>query len=220
MAIRLVIVDDQDMIRAGLRMLLEAEPDIEVVGEAQDGLSAVDRVLRLQPDVVLMDIRMPQVDGLEATRRILAHDAEARIVVLTTFDDDGHLYDAMRAGASGFLLKTAPADQLVLAVRTAAAGDGLIDPAVTRRVIGAFASRGTPAPSAALEQLTDREAEVLAHLARGRTNREIAEAFVVSEATVKTHVARVLMKLDLRDRVQAVVFAYEHGVVVPGDDDA
>ncbi len=218
MSIRLVICDDQEMVRSGLRMLLEAEPDLEVIGEAADGRAAVERVVRLEPDVVLMDIRMPEFDGLEATRRILAQRPSSRVVVLTTFDEDSHLWDTMRAGACGFLLKTAPAEQLVLAIRTAAAGDGLIDPSVTRRVIAAFASRGATTAPAALDELTEREREVLQELARGRTNREIAESFVVSDATVKTHVARVLMKLQLRDRVQAVVFAYEHGIVVPGED--
>jgi DNA-binding NarL/FixJ family response regulator len=215
---RVVVADDQALVRAGLKMVLEAEPDIEVVGEAADGHEVLEVARRAAPDVVLMDIRMPGLDGLEASRRLLAGADPPKVLVLTTFDEEEYLYEALRAGTSGFLLKVSPPEQLIGAIRTVAAGNALIDPAVTRRVIEAFGRRATASPPpAAYEELTAREREVLALLARGRSNAEIADELIVGDATVKTHVARVLMKLGLRDRVQAVVFAYEHGIVTPGD---
>jgi DNA-binding NarL/FixJ family response regulator len=214
---RVVVADDQALVRAGLRMVLEAEPDIEVVGEAADGHEVLDVARREGPDVVLMDIRMPGLDGLEASRRLLAGAAPPKVLVLTTFDEEEYLYEALRAGTSGFLLKVSPPEQLIGAIRTVAAGNALIDPAVTRRVIEAFGRRATTKPPPPeLAELTARELEVLTLLARGRSNQEIAAELIVGDATVKTHVARVLMKLGLRDRVQAVVFAYEHGIVTPG----
>ena len=219
--VRVLIVDDQALVRAGFRMILEAESDMEVAGEAADGRAAVDEARRLRPDVVLMDVRMPELDGIEATRMLLAQDdADTRVVMLTTFDMDEYVYEALRAGASGFLLKDVPPEQLVEGIRAVASGDALLAPSITRRVIEEFVSRPpgaarTPPPE--VEELTPRESEVLALLARGRSNAEIAEQLVVSEATVKTHVAHVLTKLGLRDRVQAVVFAYESGLVEPGD---
>jgi DNA-binding NarL/FixJ family response regulator len=217
---RVVVADDQALVRAGLKMVLEAEPDIEVVGEAADGNEVLDVARRSSPDVVLMDIRMPGLDGLEASRRLLAGDAPPKVLVLTTFDEEEYLYEALRAGTSGFLLKVSPPEQLIGAIRTVAAGNALIDPVVTRRVIEAFGRRATTSPPpASYEELTAREREVLTLLARGRSNAEIAEQLIVGDATVKTHVARVLMMLGLRDRVQAVVFAYEHGIVTPGDAD-
>jgi DNA-binding NarL/FixJ family response regulator len=216
---RVVVADDQALVRAGLTMVLEAEADIEVVGEAADGHEVLDVARRAAPDVVLMDIRMPGLDGLEASRRLLAGAAPPKILVLTTFDEEEYLYEALRAGTSGFLLKVSPPEQLIGAIRTVAAGNALIDPAVTRRVIEAFGRRVAHAPPPpALDELTERELEVLQLLARGRSNQEIARELIIGDATVKTHVARVLMKLSLRDRVQAVVFAYEHGIVTPGDD--
>jgi DNA-binding NarL/FixJ family response regulator/class 3 adenylate cyclase len=219
--IRVVIADDQALVRAGFRMILEAEDGIEVVGEAGDGVEAVTEVERLQPDVVLMDVRMPEMDGIEATRRLLADGASgSKVVMLTTFDMDEYVYDALRAGASGFLLKDTPPEQLVAGIRSVATGDALLAPAVTRRVIEEFVSRpptaARPVP-AGLDDLTAREAEVLTLIARGLSNAEIAETLVVSETTVKTHVAHVLMKLNLRDRVQAVVLAYESGLVQRGE---
>jgi DNA-binding NarL/FixJ family response regulator/class 3 adenylate cyclase len=217
--VRIVIVDDQALVRAGFRMILEAEEDIEVVGEAADGRAAVAEVQRLRPDVVLMDVRMPEVDGIEATRRLLGSDGvTAKVVMLTTFDMDEYVYEALRAGASGFLLKDVPPEQLVAGIRAVASGDALLAPSVTRRVIEEFVRRPpesvrTPPPE--LGDLTAREAEILQLIARGLSNAEIAKELVVSETTVKTHVAHVLMKLGLRDRVQAVVFAYEAGVVRP-----
>jgi DNA-binding NarL/FixJ family response regulator/class 3 adenylate cyclase len=219
--VRIVIVDDQALVRAGFRMILEAEEDIDVVGEAADGREAVAEVHRLRPDVVLMDVRMPEVDGIEATRRLLGGDGvSAKVVMLTTFDMDEYVYEALCAGASGFLLKDVPPEQLVAGIRAVASGDALLAPSVTRRVIEEFVSRPpesvrTPPPE--LAELTTREAEILRLLARGLSNAEIAKELVVSETTVKTHVAHVLMKLGLRDRVQAVVFAYEAGVVRPGE---
>ena len=218
MTLRVLIADDQAMVRAGFRMILEAEADIEVVGEAKDGEEALAAARRMRPDVVVMDIRMPRLDGVAATRRLLADvGPQPHVVIVTTFDDDENLYEALRAGAGGFLLKNAPPEQLVEAVRTVAAGEGLLSAAVTRRVIEEFARRSPSKspPPAALEELTTREVEVLRLMARGLSNAEIAEELVITPATAKTHVGRILMKLDLRDRVQAVVFAYETGLVRP-----
>jgi DNA-binding NarL/FixJ family response regulator len=216
--IRVLVADDQAMVRAGLRLILSAEPDVEVVGEAADGVDAVTAARRLRPDVTLMDVRMPRLDGIAATRRLLAEEpAPTRVVVLTTFDVDSSVYDALRAGASGFLLKNAPPEELVQAIRVVADGGALLDPAVTRRVIEEFARTPAPGPPPReFAALTEREVEVLHQVAQGLSNAEIAATLVVSEATVKTHVARVLNKLRLRDRVQAVVYAYEHGLVRPG----
>ncbi|WNV76106.1 response regulator transcription factor [Geodermatophilus sp. DSM 44513] len=218
MTIRVVLVDDQAMVRTGLRMVLAAEPDIEVVGEAADGAAGVRVVTEQRPDVVLLDVRMPGVDGLEAARRIAAADLPTRVVVLTTFDEDEYLAAALRAGVSGFLLKVAPPEDLVAAVRTVAAGHGLLDPAVTLRVIETVAAAPAPDPErvGALARLTERETDVLALVAAGLSNAEIAARLFLGEATVKTHVSRVLLKLGLRDRVQAVAFAYESGLVRPG----
>ena len=217
MTIRVLIADDQEMIRSGLRLILAAEPDIDVVAEASDGQDAVAAARRLRPDVTLMDIRMPRLDGIEATRLLAATPSPTRVVVLTTFDIDTYVYEALRAGASGFLLKNAPAEELVQAIRVVASGDGLLDPAVTRRVIAEFArSPAQTQPPPELASLTERELEVLHLIAQGLSNAEIAARLHVSEATVKTHVARLLSKLQLRDRVQAVVYAYERGVIRPG----
>ncbi|MGI8562741.1 MAG: response regulator [Candidatus Dormibacter sp.] len=214
--IRVLLVDDQALVRGGFRMILRAEPDIEVVGESADGSQAVAAVAALKPHVVLMDVRMPVLDGIEATRRILGGDGGARVLILTTFDLDEHVYDALEAGASGFLLKDISPEQLAQAVRVVAGGDALLAPSVTRRLIGQFARRQPPPDAAArLSSLTERELEVLRQLARGLSNQEIAQALFVSETTVKTHVAHVLDKLDLRDRVQAVIFAYEARLVEP-----
>jgi DNA-binding NarL/FixJ family response regulator/class 3 adenylate cyclase len=218
--VRILIVDDQALVRAGFRMILEAEDDIEVVGEAADGGEAVEAATSLSPDVVLMDVRMPEVDGIEATRRLLARDGQAKVVMLTTFDMDEYVYEALRAGASGFLLKDVPPEQLVAGIRAVASGDALLAPSVTRRVIEEFVRRppeSVRTTPPALAELTAREVEVLKLMARGLSNAEIAKDLVVSETTVKTHVAHVLMKLGLRDRVQAVVFAYETGLVQPGE---
>ncbi len=216
--IRVLLADDQRLVRSGFRMILRAEPDIDVVGEAGDGDEAVAAVRELEPDVVLMDIRMPNLDGLEATRRIVDGSAEApRVLVLTTFALDEYVYEALRAGASGFLLKDAPEEQLVAGIRIVAEGGALFAPAVTRRLIEEFARRDEPrSKPASLDELTARELEVLTLIARGLSNAEIAAALVVSDHTVKTHVARVLSKLDLRDRTQAVIAAYESGLVRPG----
>lgn len=216
--IRVIVADDQEMVRAGFRLLLERVDDVEVVADAVDGADAVEQAQRLRPDVVLMDIRMPRLDGLSAARQILADAPGVKVIVLTTFDIDDYVYDSLRAGASGFLLKTSPPERLVAAIRTVAAGEALLDPAVTRRVIEQFARvpPSTRVDTRALERLTDREQEVLAQVARGLSNAEIAAALFVSEATVKTHVARLLAKLGLRDRVQAVVYAYENGVAQRG----
>jgi DNA-binding NarL/FixJ family response regulator len=219
--IRVVIADDQAMVRAGFRLLLDAEPGIEVAGEASDGEEAVRVSRRVRPDVILMDVRMPVLDGIAATERVLADAAATvRVLVLTTFDLDEYVFGALRAGASGFLLKDAPPEQLIVGIRTVAAGDALLAPAITRRVIERFAElpAGPPRPPAALTALTPRELEVLRQVARGRSNAEIGAALFISETTTKTHVGRLLSKLGLRDRVHAVVYAYEHGVVVPGDD--
>jgi DNA-binding NarL/FixJ family response regulator len=218
--IRIVIADDQTLVRDGFRMILDAQDDIEVVGEAADGLEAVARTRELRPDVVLMDIRMPGRDGLEATREVLRESPQTHVLILTTFDLNEYVYEAMKAGASGFLLKDIPRSQLIEGIRTVAAGDALLAPAITRRLIEQFVRRPPvsvrPAPPA-LEALTPREREVLELVARGRSNTEIATGLYVSEATVKTHVAHALRKLGLRDRVHAVVFAYECGLVEPGD---
>jgi DNA-binding NarL/FixJ family response regulator len=220
MSLGVLIVDDQALVRAGFRMILEAEEDMEVVGEAADGREAVAEARRLRPDVVLMDVRMPDVDGIEATRRLLGDGADAKVVMLTTFDMDEYVYDALRAGASGFLLKDVPPEQLVAGIRAVASGDALLAPSVTRRVIEEFVRR-PPASVRTLPpklgDLTARELEVLKLIARGRSNAEIAKELFVSETTVKTHVAHVLMKLSLRDRVQGVVLAYECGLVEPGE---
>ena len=216
MTISVVIADDQRMLRAGLRMVIETEPDIAVVGEAGDGVEAVALVRRLRPDVVLMDIAMPRQDGLAATRALLGTPNPPRIIVLTTFDTDENLYRALRAGASGFLLKVSSPEHLITAIRVVAGGEALLDPAVTTRVISAFAGRPGPEPPPELGELTPRETDVLRLMARGMSNAEIGAALTVGEATVKTHVARVLMKLGLRDRVQAVVYAYESGLVRAG----
>jgi DNA-binding NarL/FixJ family response regulator len=219
--IKVLIVDDQSLVRAGFRMILEAEADVDVVGEAADGAEAVEAAGRFAPDVILMDVRMPNVDGLEATRRLLdGKDAGPRILILTTFDLDEYVYEALRVGASGFLLKDTPPEQLVEAIRVVASGDALLSPTITRRVIEEFVRRPPDSvrkPSPALEELTARELEMLRYIARGLSNAEIAKEAFVSETTVKTHVAHILMKLRLRDRVQAVVFAYENAVVAPGD---
>ncbi|WP_131741700.1 response regulator [Actinomadura roseirufa] len=221
MTVRVVIVDDQGMVRTGFGVLLNAQPDIEVVGEAVNGAEGLARVAELRPDVVLMDVRMPVMDGLEATRRLLAGDAADRpkVLMLTTFDLDDYVYEALRAGASGFLLKDASATELADAVRVVAAGDALLSPSVTRRLIAEFSRLGAPrAPSRRrLDVLTERETEVLALVARGLSNGEIAAELVVAEQTVKTHFGRILMKLALRDRAQAIVYAYDVGLVRPGD---
>ena len=225
MAVRVLIVDDQALVRAGFRMILESEPEIEIVGEAEDGLQAIDEARSLVPDVVLMDIRMPNLDGLEATRRILDRPGDRpRVLMLTTFDLDEYVYEALRAGASGFMLKDTPPEQLVAAIHVVASGDALLSPAITKRVIEEFIRRPPSTietqPPPRLAELTARELEVLGLMAKGFSNAEIAKELFVSETTVKTHVARILMKLDLRDRVQAVVFAYETGIVQPGGSDA
>ena len=212
--IRVLLADDQALVRGGFRLILDAEPDIEVVAEAADGSQAAEKALETRPDVVLMDIRMPVLDGIQATKQLLAQLATTRVVMLTTFDLDDYVVDAFRAGASGFLLKTAPPPQLVAAVRTVHAGDALLAPASTRRLIEQFAKPPSQAP--ALQALTAREHDVLRLLARGLTNAEIAQQFVVEPSTIKSHVASLLAKLGLRDRVQAVVFAYESGLIPPG----
>ena len=220
MSIRVVVADDQALVRAGFARLLEAEHDLRIVAQAADGLEAIEAALRTRPDVVLMDIRMPRLDGIEATRRIRAREHAPRVIMLTTFDLDEYVYDALKAGASGFLLKDAPPEQLVAGVRVVAAGDALLAPAVTRRLIEEFARHPTPRPEGPpeLAELTAREREILTLVARGRSNGEIAAHLVIGESSVKTHVGNVLMKLDLRDRVHAVVLAYETGLVRPGDD--
>jgi DNA-binding NarL/FixJ family response regulator len=217
--IRVLIVDDHALLRSGLRTMLGVQPDMEVVGEAEDGGQAVEEALRLRPDVVVMDIRMARLDGIEATRRLRAHPRAPAVLILTTFDLDEHVYQALRAGAGGFMLKDAPPGQLAEGVRTVARGEALLAPAVTRRLVERFV-RSPPAATARAErfgELTERELEVLVLIARGRSNAEIAGELHLSEATVKTHVTRLLAKLGLRDRVQAVVLAYESGLVAPGD---
>ncbi len=214
--VRVLLVDDDDLMRAGLRSVLSSDETIEVVGEAGDGREAVDRVRELRPDVVLMDIRMPNLDGISGTREVLAVRPEAKVVILTTFEEDDYIFGALSAGASGFLLKRTSPEELIHALHTVAAGDSLLSPSVTRRVIERMA--GQPAPdtsSSALDELTPRERDVLELVARGLSNNEIAADLVIEESTVKTHVKRILMKLRLRDRVQAVIFAYESGVTTP-----
>jgi DNA-binding NarL/FixJ family response regulator len=225
MSLSVLIVDDQALVRAGFRMILDAEEDIDVAGEAADGADAVAEARRLKPDVILMDVRMPKVDGIEATRRVLAAEGvDAKVVMLTTFDMDEYVYDALRAGASGFLLKDVPPEQLVAGIRAVAEGDALLAPSVTRRVIEEFVSRplsSAPATPSEVAQLTARELEVFKLVARGLSNAEIAKELFVSDTTVKTHVAHILMKLGVRDRVQAVVLAYECGLAgVAREDEA
>jgi DNA-binding NarL/FixJ family response regulator len=215
--IRVLIADDEALIRGGFRMILDAQDDIEVVGEAIDGRDAVAQFRLVRPDVVVMDVRMPAMDGIEATRNLTAEDSVARVLILTTFDLDEYVFEALRAGASGFLLKDRPPEELVAAVRVVASGEALLAPSVTRRLIEEFARRPeAPAPPRELEELTDREREVLALMGRGLSNAEIASRLFVAETTVKTHVGRVLQKLHLRDRAQAIVLAYESGLVQPG----
>lgn len=216
MSVRVLVADDQSMVRAGFRMLLAQEPGIEVVAEASNGLEAVEKAARFRPTVVLMDIRMPELDGLEATRRILAADDTARILILTTFDLDEYIYEALRAGASGFVLKDDPPDQLIAAIRTVAGGDALLSPAITKRVIKQFTRIPRPTPPSELADLTERELDVFRLVARGLSNAEIGQELYISETTVKTHITHILQKLDLRDRVQAVVLAYEAGVFETG----
>jgi DNA-binding NarL/FixJ family response regulator len=215
--IRVLIADDQALMRTGFRMILDAQDDIEVVGEAIDGADAIRRFDALSPDVVVMDVRMPTMDGIEATRRLSALDRPARVLILTTFDLDEYVYEALRAGASGFLLKDRPPEELVAAVRVVATGEALLAPSVTRRLIEEFARRAPAVKAIELDELTEREREVLVLMAKGLSNAEIARALFVAETTVKTHVGRVLHKLGLRDRAQAVVLAYESGLVHPGD---
>jgi DNA-binding NarL/FixJ family response regulator len=212
MSIRVLVADDQAMVRSGFRMLLGNEPDIEVVAEAGTGVEAVQQAARFEPTVVLMDIRMPDLDGLEATRQIIAADPSARVLILTTFDLDEYVYEALRAGASGFVLKDDPPEQLIAAVRTIAAGDALLSPAVTRRVIKQFTRVPRPSPPKQLDALTEREREIFALIADGLSNSEIGERLYISDTTVKTHITHIFQKLNLRDRVQAVVLAYRTGV--------
>jgi DNA-binding NarL/FixJ family response regulator len=215
--VRVVLVDDDDLMRAGLRSVLSSDETIDVVGEAGHGREAVERIQELRPDLVLMDIRMPDLDGISATREVLATSPDVKVVVLTTFEQDDYIFDALSAGASGFLLKRTQPEELIAAIHTVAEGDSLLSPSVTRRVVDRMASQPPPVrTSARLDELTPREREVLELVAQGLSNREIAERFVIEESTVKTHVKRILMKLRLRDRVQAVVFAYENGLTRPG----
>jgi len=211
-SVRVLVADDQSMVRAGFRMLLSGQPDIEVVAEASNGLEAVEKAARFKPTVVLMDIRMPELDGLEATRRILAADATARILILTTFDLDEYVYEALRAGASGFVLKDEPPEQLLAAIRIVAGGEALLSPAITKRVIKQFTRMPQAAPPRGLDELTERELDVFRLVARGLSNAEIGRELYISETTVKTHITHVLRKLGLRDRVQAVVLAHETGL--------
>ncbi|GGC22416.1 MULTISPECIES: response regulator [Brevibacterium] len=213
--IRIVIADDQAMVRAGFAALLSAHADIEVIGQAEDGAHCVELVADLGPDIVLMDVRMPLMDGIEATRTIVAANAETRIIMLTTFDIDDYVFDAIRAGASGFLLKDAPPSELAEAVRIVAGGEALLAPSVTKRVIEHFATGGQKPNRTALPELTDREREILIQVARGASNTEIAASLHIAVQTVKTHVSRILYKLDARDRAQAVIAAYESGLIVP-----
>lgn len=213
---KVLLVDDQELVRTGFRLILSVEPDIDVVGEASDGLQAVERVGDLDPDVVLMDVQMPGLDGIEATRRIVA-TGRAKVIILTTFDRDDYLFDALRAGASGFMLKNAPAESLVDGLRRVASGYGLLAPEVTRRVIESSLTGGSAAHDDRLAELTERETQIVKQVARGLSNGEIAETLFISEATVKTHVSACLAKLDLRDRVQLAVFAYESGLIRAGE---
>ena len=213
MSIRVLVADDQSLVRGGFRMLLAGEPDFEIVAEASNGLEAVEKAARFQPSVVLMDIRMPELDGLEASRRILAADPGARILILTTFDLDEYVFEALRIGASGFVLKDEPPEQLIAAIRTVAAGDALLSPTITKRVIEQFMRLPRQTPPAALEELTEREREIFLLIAKGLSNAEIGRELFISETTVKTHVTHVFQKLDVRDRVQAVVLAYQTGLV-------
>jgi DNA-binding NarL/FixJ family response regulator len=215
MTIRVLVADDQSMVRAGFRMLLSGEEDIDVVAEASNGLEAVDKAARFHPTVVLMDIRMPELDGIEATRRILGADKAARILILTTFDLDEYVYEALRAGASGFVLKDDPPEQLLAAVRTVAGGEALLSPAITKRVIRQFTRIPQSTPPPQLDHLTERELDVFRLIARGLTNAEIGHELYISDTTVKTHITHILQKLELRDRVQAVVLAYQSGLVGP-----
>jgi DNA-binding NarL/FixJ family response regulator len=213
MTIRVLVADDQSMVRAGFRLLLSSHDDIEVVAEASDGREAVEKAARFNPSVVLMDIRMPEMDGLQATRQILAADGSARILVLTTFDLDEYVYEALRAGASGFVLKDDPPEQLLEAIRVVANGDALLSPAITKRVIKQFSRIPQPAPPPGIEELIDRELDVFRLVARGLSNAEIGRELYISDTTVKTHITHILQKLDLRDRVQAVVLAYQSGIL-------
>jgi DNA-binding NarL/FixJ family response regulator len=217
MTVRVLLVDDQSMVRAGFRLLLADEPDIEVVAEASNGLEAVAQASRFHPDVVMMDIRMPELDGLEATRRILASDSTARILILTTFNLDDYVYEALRVGASGFVLKDDPPEQLIAAVRTIAGGEALLSPAITKRVIQHFTRLHKQAPPRAVETLTTREMEVFGLITRGLSNAEIGRELFISDTTVKTHVTRLLQKLNLRDRAQAIVLAYQTGLFETSD---
>jgi DNA-binding NarL/FixJ family response regulator len=219
--LRIGVVDDQALVRTGFAMILDSEPDLEVVCQASNGREAVELCRRYRPDVILMDIRMPELDGIEATRLITGSpDNQTRVLILTTFDIDDYVYDAMRAGASGFLLKDTPPDELVAAVHVLATGEALLAPSVTRRLIEQFVAGSTAySPAPGLDELTERETEVLKMMARGLSNQEIATELYLGETTVKTHVSRVLMKLDVRDRVQAVITAYESGIVRPGRHD-
>jgi DNA-binding NarL/FixJ family response regulator len=216
-SVRVLLVDDDDLMRAGLRSVLSSDETIEVVGEAGDGRVALEEIRALRPDLVLMDIRMPELDGIAATREVLAVEPQVKVVVLTTFEEDDYIFEALSAGASGFLLKRTKPEELIAAIHTVADGDSLLSPSVTRRVIDRMATQPVVGLSGArLDELTPREREVLELVARGHSNREIAEEFVIEESTVKTHVKRILMKLGLRDRVQAVIFAYESGLTRPG----
>jgi DNA-binding NarL/FixJ family response regulator len=219
--LRVLIVDDQALVRAGFAMILGVEKDIDVIGEAGNGIEALDAVQKMRPDVVLMDIRMPEMDGITATARLCADDAgngRPKVIILTTFDLDDYIYEALRAGASGFLLKDTPPEDLAEAIRVVARGDALLSPSITRKLLEEFSKTPpSPVPHEYIDDLTDRELEVLRQLARGLSNSEIADVLFVSETTVKTHVSHILTKLELRDRVQAVVVAYESGLVVPGD---
>jgi DNA-binding NarL/FixJ family response regulator len=217
MSIRVLVADDQSMVRAGFRMLLSDQPDIEVVAEASNGIEAVDKAARFRPTVVLMDIRMPELDGLQATRRILSRDEATRVLILTTFDLDEYVYEALRAGASGFVLKDDPPEQLLAAIHIVAGGDALLSPAITKRVIAQFTRTSRPIPPRELDQLTERELDVFRLIARGLSNAEIGQELYISDTTVKTHITHILQKLNLRDRVQAVVLAHETGLF---EDDA
>jgi DNA-binding NarL/FixJ family response regulator len=216
--VKVLLVDDDDLMRAGLKAVLSSDARVRVVGEAGSGRAAVEQVRRLRPDLVLMDVRMPDLDGIAATREVLAASQDVKVVILTTFEQDDYIFGALNAGASGFLLKRSGPEELLAAIHTVAAGDSLLSPSVTRTVIDRMARQPTPeiGPSRLLDSLTPREREVLVHLARGLSNSEIAAELVIEESTVKTHVKRILMKLRLRDRIQAVVFAYESGIVQPG----